>query len=346
MEHLLPIFAPPITSYQMIALPLTVAMANVNFENWFYSNYIQVRCINRKHYNACGHKDNALHYSLYSPEVWAVDLLEHIDIEGKAQLFLFKSMALIRDIIDSGWYIYTNADTFYINGSDTYMKYHYDHDLLIYGYDDDHLYLYRYGDSKLTSHKIFFEDFITSYFSKYCQNTEYRSKAILFKPNDEKYEVNVEKIKWQIHDYLDGVETFAREYPNVFNPGSLSALGVNTYREFDNLLIYILANDDKFLRRTDLFAFYEHKKLMYDRVLFLKDKKILAADDQIIEGLQQIYKKANNIMMLGLKMNRMQGQVERQNDILYKLMTDIQNIRTQEIKIWEKYIALNKELLG
>ena len=33
----LPIKQPPITSYQQIALPLTVAMVNPTAENWFYS---------------------------------------------------------------------------------------------------------------------------------------------------------------------------------------------------------------------------------------------------------------------------------------------------------------------
>ena len=58
----LPIKQPPITSYQQIALPLTVAMVTPTAENWLYSNYIQVGCVNRKHYLSKGNCDNALHY--------------------------------------------------------------------------------------------------------------------------------------------------------------------------------------------------------------------------------------------------------------------------------------------
>ena len=44
---------------------------------------------------------------------------------------------IFKETIDDGWYIYTDADMFYIDGSDVYNMYHYTHDLMIYGYDEE-----------------------------------------------------------------------------------------------------------------------------------------------------------------------------------------------------------------
>lgn len=120
----LPIKQPPITSYQYIALPLTVAIVNPTAENWFYSNYIQVGCVNRRHYLSKGNCDNALHYAFYNPEITSPESVEHICIEGCEQLYLFRNPNFIKGAIDDGWYIYTDADMFYIDGSDGFEKTH------------------------------------------------------------------------------------------------------------------------------------------------------------------------------------------------------------------------------
>ena len=195
MSVKLQIKQPPITSYQQIALPLTVAMMNPTAENWFYSNYIQVLCVNRRHYLSKGNCDNALHYGFYNPEITSPESAEHICIEGCRQLYLFKKLSFIKEAVDDGWYIYTDADMFYIDGSDGFEKAHYSHDLLIYGYDIENVYIYMYDESKLTSHTVSYSNFFQGYYSEYCDEKFYRNRAILFKPNAKVCEVNLEKIR-------------------------------------------------------------------------------------------------------------------------------------------------------
>ena len=102
MSVKLQIKQPPITSYQQIALPLTVAMMNPTAENWFYSNYIQVGCVNRKHYLSKGNCDNALHYGFYNPEITFQESNDHICIEGCEQLYLFRRLSFIKEAIEHG----------------------------------------------------------------------------------------------------------------------------------------------------------------------------------------------------------------------------------------------------
>lgn len=345
MLHTLPLKPPQITSYQQIALPLTVAMMNPTAENWFYSNYIQVLCVNRRHYLSKGNCDNALHYGFYNPEITSPESAEHICIEGCRQLYLFKKLSFIKEAVDDGWYIYTDADMFYIDGSDGFGEAHYPHDMLIYGYDDENMYIYMYNESKLTSHTVSYDSFLRGYYSEYCDEKFYRNRAILFKPNAKVCEVNLEKIRWHMHDYLNGTETFARENPNVFHPDSLTMNGIDTYLEFDKLIDYAIQNNHKNLRRSDMYCLYEHKKVMFDRVVYLNERDFLKASSELIEEFESIKKQAQILMLLGLKVNTL-NESERKNSTLLVIKEKLHVLKQVEESAWYKYIDMNREVLG
>ncbi len=345
MSQKLLVNAPPILSYQQIALPLSVAMMNPTAENWLYSNYIQVSCVNRRHYLSKGNRDNALHYSFYNPDITSPESAEHICIEGCRQLYLFKRMDFIKETIEGGWYIYTDADMFYINGSDGFRETHYPHDMLIYGYDDEHVYIYMYDRYKLTSHMVCYDNFLKGYYSEYCGDKIYRNRAILFKPNSMKCLINIGKIRWYMHDYLNGTETFARERPNVFNPDSLTMNGIETYKEFVELIDYAIINEYKDLRRSDLYCFYEHKKIMLDRVVYLRKNGYLSLSDKLLDEFEVIKKQAEILMFLGLKMNTLEIP-ERKNFTLMCMKDKISKIKEHEVSAWNRYIEENREVLG
>lgn len=344
-KKLLPKCIPPITSYQQIALPLSVIMLNDTASNWFYSNYIQVSCVNRMHYSIKGNKDNALHYTFYTPDMTYFEPADQICIKGCKQLEFFENFGFIRNMIDSGWYIYTEADMFYIDYSDGFGYAHYPHDLLIYGYDDHSIYIYMYDQYKLTEHIVDYRNFLQGYYSIFCDNKTYRNRTILLKPNCRDFLVNVEKIRWYIQDYLNGTESFARERPNVFNPDSLTMNGVETYKEFDDLINHALKNEYKLLRRPDLYCFYEHKKVMFERVVYLKDNRFLAASDNLVEEFKTIKKQAENLMFLGLKIKTMNNP-DRQNVTLLKMRDILKEIKELEVITWNRFIEENRGELG
>ena len=91
-----------------------------------------------------------------------------------------------------------------------------------------------------------------------------------------------------MHDYLNGTETFARENPNVFHPDSLTMNGIDTYPEFDELIDYAIQNNYKNLRRSDMYCLYEHKKVMFDRVVYLNERDFLKASSELIEEFESI----------------------------------------------------------
>ncbi len=202
-----------------------------------------------------------------------------------------------------------------------------------------------YDESKLVSHTVSFDNFLKGYYSEACNEDFYRNRAILFKPNSKKCTVNIEKIRWHMHDYMNGVETFARERPNVFNPDSLSMHGINTYAEFEKLFDYVIECERKYLRRTDVYCLYEHKRVMLERVIYLKEHNILSASESLVDEFDEILKISQILMMLGLKLNS-QRDISKKNYILVGMKEHMKKLKSEEETAWNKNIAANREVLG
>ena len=148
-----------------------------------------------------------------------------------------------------------------------------------------------------------------------------------------------------MHDYLNGTETFARENPNVFHPDSLTMNGIDTYPEFDELIDYAIQNNYKNLRRSDMYCLYEHKKVMFDRVVYLNEIDFLKASSELIEEFESIKKQAQILMLLGLKVNTL-NESERKNSTLLVIKEKLHVLKQVEESAWYKYIDMNREVLG
>ena len=74
----------------------------------------------------------------------------------------------------------------------------------------------------------------------------------------------------------------------MFHPDSLTMNGIDTYPEFDELIDYAIQNNYKNLRRSDMYCLYEHKKVMFDRVVYLNERDFLKASSELIEEFESI----------------------------------------------------------
>lgn len=343
MSKILPICDPPITTYQRLAFPLSIAMTVPGADKWFYSNYIQMLCANRKHYEQRHPGEYTLHLDFYAPTLDRLDPLEYVTIDAHEQFFLFFDFRFIRAIIDHGYYIYTDADMYYFPGTPYYNRLHFNHDLLINGYDDDgNIHFYAYGDFKLQQKVMTFEEFRAGYFSENCDNIHYRTRAILYRPIKKEFSIDLSQIKWYMRDYLEGVETFAREHSTVFHPDTLSAVGINIYDEFLQLCDDLRDADEIRIRRHDTFCLYEHKKVMADRIRFLVDQGAAHADTELIARFGELEKTAQQILMLSLKVNALQNSRKDQIEILHRIKGNLEQLRSDEISAWSDFLRINK----
>ena len=109
----------------------------------------------------------------------------------------------------------------------------------------------------------------------------------------------------------------------MFHPDSLTMNGIDTYLEFDKLIDYAIQNNHKNLRRSDMYCLYEHKKVMFDRVVYLNERDFF----------------------LGLKVNTL-NESERKNSTLLVIKEKLHVLKQVEESAWYKYIDMNREVLG
>ena len=115
--------------------------------------------------------------------------------------------------------------------------------------------------------------------------------------------------------------------------------------EFDKLIDYAIQNNHKNLRRSDMYCLYEHKKVMFDRVVYLNERDFLKASSELIEEFESIKKQAQILMLLGLKVNTL-NEPERKNSTLLVIKENLHVLKQVEESAWYKYIDINREVLG
>lgn len=271
----LPIAEPPKLSHQFLALPLSIIMTNENMWGWYYSEFIQMYTHRDLDDNIFVRTYNNLFLERYDP-------LECIQISpfklklGKDIIEFFKMM------INNQYYIYTFCDKFYIKILN--INHHMNHDILIYGYDDNlkSFKAYVYKGNWLDKVNITYDEFILSYNSDFFED----NFTMLYRKKDRNFDINLEKIKWHLLDYIEGVNTFNRECANE-RPQLSTKWGVDVYDEMLKMYKRNFENNDSF-NIAETYCFYEHKKDMLDRVVFLNESSPIKCTDEIIGNLKLI----------------------------------------------------------
>jgi len=331
----LPITQPPITSHQFYALPLAVMGANKSSMNWVYSEFIQL----------VTHREREEEYTnirLYNNknDQFVYEPLENITMASAKFLVQGRSIVdIYKNFLNNGHYIYDFVDKCYIKCLD--IRNNFIHDLLIYGYDDEKniFNVFVYNGLKLAEIEIPYEEYIAAY------NSEYKigrlNLTILYRRKEEEYKVDLRKIKWYLSDYINGINTYNRENLHevkLYKP----QFGLNIYDE----LIYMfnfLYNLKMQIRMADLYCFYEHKKLMTERISYLRSNLNVRCTNELLNEFKSIEGECRKIVMLYIKMS--QKNFNEQKD-LEKLLAYIKEVREKEKIAYDGYFNLNKDIFN
>ncbi len=276
----LQIVQPPVICYLHHAYPLTAAQNHEDFFAWFYSNYIQLEfdlncsSLNFFTHGVCGN-------SIYSPilDYKILDLelisLSHIDI-----------IAFIVDSINMGYYVTTYLDEYYIPERFSYNKFHFRHDVMIFGYDlNKNIFkIIGFNDKQQYSTScISFSEFENSYTN--C--IDKKNDVILFKAKDKlSYEPSFSFDKVNLINLLEDYY-FSRntsERLRIFsNPKKGFIYGMSVYNELIKYYKSAIENDKKELDIRHMHLLWEHKKCMVSRIEYLISNKFINSNT-VLDG--------------------------------------------------------------
>ena len=278
---------PYVRCYQHYAFPTGILKAKLRHKEYIYNKFINIVYLSKEHTNI------------------EFDLPYFMSVEGLfiSGFVMFPSIYhntkyitdYIKECIDSHIYVSGMWDEYYLPPKDAYMKYNFERNYLIYGYNDETEMFYSVGylgANIWNKFQISYYDFnksllINSNKKHVCFNT------YVFNTNFDK-KIDVDSI------YLD-IENYLNSAPFMKNRNcSFGICGISDY--FNNLGNNSNQNGGN-ISLHSLFALYEHKKLMKNRLLFMNGNKQICIDNSDTRNMEKIVEEYKSIISFAIKHN-------------------------------------------
>lgn len=247
------------------------------------------------------------------------------------KLCLSSFFNMIKEIVDEGEYIYLYIDRYYLSiDKRNYLRHHYPHELLIYGYDintgeiniADNL-----QNGKFIFTKCSIEDIEKGFFLLETTYSFMKSIRTFKVKKNIKYSLNIEQI-------IHGLQSFLYSKPTYYlNKEQEMIFGLDI---FDFLLCQIdeSVNNNYILVDTRAFhLIYEQIFIMQERIIYLFSMKLIINQNKLNDYMKIMRQDALNLRNLALKFN------------ISKSINTIQNIKIKLLKLRDNIVVAYNLLL-
>ncbi|MFD0590534.1 hypothetical protein ACFQZE_21325 [Paenibacillus sp. GCM10027627] len=291
-KHVNPIVHPPLYGLLSWAYTLSVTGTMPFFNDWFYSNFIQVAC--NRHYLR---DKQELFFDFYrggrndlntNPYM----LTSTLDTPMLYEIFKDNLHPFLTKKLRDGQYPVLFLDEYYISYSTAYQAHPFPHHVMIYGYDEDRQVYYTYGFGKdlvLGCHETTFAELEQAFHSidNYLKNNaiydQYNYFFMILHGYD--YQLNLKHIYKQFGEYLRS-ESSNNEQNRSYTPDmEYMAFGISCYDVLIEHFI-ILKNEPERLVRANpprqLHLLWEHKKMLRGRIAYLQQENKLPQDGSML----------------------------------------------------------------
>lgn len=284
---ILPIKYPIISSYTQYAHMLAILNSYPSTEDWIFNNYINLwgerpkdnpDGLSIRFGSWCTMKDCPyFKMNFYDKDSFDLNVVEFIVSE-----------------INSGYYLNISYDPYYIMDSDAYNKMHYDHQMLIYGYDNESKVFYIadfFKSSKYTFMTSSFDSVKNAVNSalklerfscveiKFCDTTYEFSNYILYNSLNS---FLCSRLRSENHIYREKDESMNIGVTEAQGLSEgLYTFGIENYNLLKFTLTRILNDKIDFYDMKPLYVIFDHKVIMCERLRYLAKKGIISYNDSI-----------------------------------------------------------------
>lgn len=326
----LPLCEPLLSTYHYEGSVCSILHDNPTIENWYLNNVVGLRC------------NRAFIGSYTTPEVsvWNSSFFENPYIERIPFPLKYLGVHLhdvIRSLIDEGYYVFISAlDDFYIEGKSWYQERHFNHDCLIFGYDQtDQTYHMLAYDQKWR-----YQPFKTSKKGveaarKSSFRTQYFGNLYALKPFSERVELDEKQVLRELETYLDSTWEKYPPSENEFAYGAIvhDYMTVYLYKQFLGAFPY------ERIDRRIFRALWEQKRLMLKRIEAFEEKLNLGTS--LSESYAPCVKEADAMRMLYAS-----HVLKRRDSVLPTLQKRVLLLKEAERIVLEQFIKELKEKIN
>lgn len=319
---------PMITSFTTDAHMLAILNNYPITEEWIFNNYI----------NLWGEKLDDIDEQLYIRfGSWFIrKSCPYFKINTYYKEFFESIKCNIIEFIISkiqlGRYLNISYDQFYIPNSPKYMKYHFQHQLLIYGYDKTLKTFYIadfYASSRYSFENASFDSVELAIINSLnldnflCDEIEFYYTNYKFN-NDFLYN-SLNNLLHSKNNVLQNENIFISDIEIQRIQENKYTFGMENYNLLKNTLLGLLNGNNKFNDVKPLHIIFQHKVIMSERLKFLAKKKLINPNDDIINeyvNLQNISNLCRNLFM--------KYQVTHDNKLLNKIISNLDLLISSE----------------
>ncbi|WP_370749229.1 hypothetical protein [Eubacterium sp.] len=325
----------PISIYPNIAYPLMIILGEPHLKEWYYEHFINI-------YAQC-----------WDEILFRVDFLDSSryfgDVIECCAVPLSESKNLniteyVVEAIDKGYCVNIfTIDEYYLSNSNCYNKEHFIHETLVYGYNKEEKVFNIVGYDKQDrfcrfEYKI---NEVEKAFKSGVENAPYYLVDSLHKIKIRHfftdYEFSLNNFIVELEKYLFSLSDKKKKFFSLASEDE-TFYGEECYKMMiKHLENYIENKTDLDITYLCYHFFYEHKKMIIERLNFVDEKYKLGKDfAALICEYNDIVKRANNVRLFFIKESIIETrEIMRVKNIkaLSKIHTEISDIQDREEKI-------------
>lgn len=314
-------------------------MANDENKDWFYNNFIQVTF-----YNDFANIGNGHLYCIYpametrlrhfAASQYLMETCLNLNI---INLKSDKFCENIKLFIDNGYYVSCVADVSKLKGTRYEQRDFAPHRIMIFGYD------FKCGtfnildfDNKeaISKIKVSMDDLVDAFYSEMlCAQFkgQKNNTLVMYERKTRPFAMDFGLVREALSDYLNSYNS-ARRYSLILPCDECSSWGISTYGK---MIEYLNSVSEEF-KGIDLrmaHAFYEHKKIMYDRFQYFHSRKIYCTESKLLKQLENNTQMAKIIKMLVIKYND-----TKDIKIISRIINKLKDIEAAETYLYKKIL--------
>ena len=334
----LPLADSPINYYLRFTIPLGIAFLDEGFEDYFYSTHLQINAIR-----------NGKYLNLYSQQIPSVKNYIKV-IFSKKHMNSDKLLEHILMKLNDGYYIGIFLDWFYMPNRKSYGNQHFAHREYVYGYDLDteELLVIGYSNKEIIEKsRMKFEDFkVAAYEARQrrtlCELTYYKHKKNV------EYKFDFEATYKGLKSYYESKLTFGDRWRaqgcHMFlrERITLGAFdhGMNTHKYLVDLIQKEFDEEKDYKVSIKLSGFFEFKKCMLKRIIYMKNKGYLSDIDDLISEYSYVVKQYETFRNLYLKYS-----LTNNAEILFRIIFGIESLVDTEREIIGKLLERMEKVI-
>lgn len=310
-------------TYHSTAFPLGIMKANfIDYENWLCNKMILVQST---------HNDVDNQFECVEDDWWSIidGALFKQNLQLAPQNYRTKGIDVIslnKEMLQKGNYISGLYNEYYIPGKEPFGKYDFNHDYIIYGFDDFQE-VFKSAGYMADGNYQFFDIEYKNYENAIAEN-KVSLAELMFSKVDPLYKIEVDittikkKLMNYIYSYCDA-QLYNQKADGYFY--GLSA--------WDMLSDYVRYNKETSLDLRYGRLFMEHKNVMYKRLVKLFELSYINNCERLIDDYYtDVYRRATITFNLFMKYNltnqekiknRITSNIVRINELERELLTEL-----------------------